>query len=219
MVHGWVYGLHNGLINDMRMSVFARRLAGAYAQAPAELVVMPSVGKLESSSIGQNRSQQVEPCFPQQLTDPRVFEIARALQDGLTSTTRSFRRNQCPRATSVRAADWHGQQTGATCADRVYDLRVDETVERLESATTKPAPCPWRSGTRSSCFTSALLTGHHQPELAETFSTRSPSRSCTASTTRTTSSSCGQRVDRIHRRRRRWQGYLPPTTPPRKTFA
>ncbi|MFT3856816.1 MAG: carbonate dehydratase [Aquabacterium sp.] len=34
MVHGWVYGLHNGLINDLRMSVAnAEEVPGAYAEA------------------------------------------------------------------------------------------------------------------------------------------------------------------------------------------
>ena len=38
VVHGWVYGLHNGLINDMRMSVAsAEALAGVYDQALDEL--------------------------------------------------------------------------------------------------------------------------------------------------------------------------------------
>ena len=38
VVHGWVYGLHNGLINDMRMSVSsAEALAGVYDQALDEL--------------------------------------------------------------------------------------------------------------------------------------------------------------------------------------
>lgn len=38
MVHGWVYGLHNGLINDMRMSVAsADALADAYAEALSRL--------------------------------------------------------------------------------------------------------------------------------------------------------------------------------------
>jgi carbonic anhydrase len=38
MVHGWVYGLHNGLINDLRMSVAnADALAEAYEQAVAKL--------------------------------------------------------------------------------------------------------------------------------------------------------------------------------------
>ncbi|MDE2593058.1 MAG: carbonate dehydratase [Burkholderiales bacterium] len=38
VVHGWVYGLNNGLINDMRMSVAsADALAGVYAQALDDL--------------------------------------------------------------------------------------------------------------------------------------------------------------------------------------
>lgn len=38
MVHGWVYGLHNGLINDLRMSVAnAEALADAYEQAVSKL--------------------------------------------------------------------------------------------------------------------------------------------------------------------------------------
>lgn len=38
VVHGWVYGLHNGLINDMSMSVAsADALAGVYAKALDDL--------------------------------------------------------------------------------------------------------------------------------------------------------------------------------------
>lgn len=38
VVHGWVYGLHNGLINDLRMSVKSPdALAGVYAEALANL--------------------------------------------------------------------------------------------------------------------------------------------------------------------------------------
>ena len=37
-VHGWVYGLHNGLINDLRMTVARPEdLAGAYDEAVAKL--------------------------------------------------------------------------------------------------------------------------------------------------------------------------------------
>jgi carbonic anhydrase len=38
MVHGWVYGLHNGLINDMSMSVAnAEALNQAYDEAVVRL--------------------------------------------------------------------------------------------------------------------------------------------------------------------------------------
>lgn len=38
VVHGWVYGLHNGLIKDLRMSVAtADALAGVYAEALADM--------------------------------------------------------------------------------------------------------------------------------------------------------------------------------------
>lgn len=106
--------------------------------------------------------------FPQQLTDPRVFEIARALQDGFDKHYKIFRETSAQAQRRFEAADWHGQQTAQRARIEFYDLRVDETVERLESDY-QASGLPMEVWHQIKLFYIGLLTGHHQPELAETF--------------------------------------------------
>ena len=104
--------------------------------------------------------------FPQQLTDPRVFEIARALQDGFDKHYKIFRETSAQAQRRFEAADWHGQQTAQRARIEFYDLRVDETVERLESDY-QASGLPMEVWHQIKLFYIGLLTGHHQPELAE----------------------------------------------------
>ena len=106
--------------------------------------------------------------FPQQLTDPRVFEIARALLDGFDRHYKIFSETSAQSKRRFEEADWHGQQTAQRVRIEFYDLRVKEAVERLENdfgASTLPMEV-WH---QIKLFYIALLTGHRQPELAETF--------------------------------------------------
>jgi len=106
--------------------------------------------------------------FPQQLTDPRVFEIARALLDGFDRHYKIFSETSAQAKRRFEVADWHGQQTAQRARIEFYDLRVDEAVERLEQdygASTLPMEV-WH---QIKLFYIGLLTGHKQPELAETF--------------------------------------------------
>ncbi|TAJ70608.1 MAG: bifunctional isocitrate dehydrogenase kinase/phosphatase, partial [Sphingobium sp.] len=106
--------------------------------------------------------------FPQQLTDPRVFEIARALLDGFDRHYKIFSETTAQAKKRFEQADWHGQQTAQRARIEFYDLRVDESVERLEQdygASTLPMEV-WH---QIKLFYIGLLTGHKQPELAETF--------------------------------------------------
>jgi len=106
--------------------------------------------------------------FPQQLTDPRVFEIARALQDGFDKHYKIFRETSAQAQRRFEAADWHGQQLAQRARIEFYDLRVDEAVERLERDYQASA-LPMEVWHQIKLFYIGLLTGHHQPELAETF--------------------------------------------------
>ncbi len=106
--------------------------------------------------------------FPQQLTDPRVFEIAKALLDGFDRHYKIFSETSAQSKKRFEDADWHGQQTAQRVRIEFYDLRVDETIERLEvdhQASTLPMEV-WH---QIKLFYIGLLTGHKQPELAETF--------------------------------------------------
>ena len=106
--------------------------------------------------------------FPQQLTDSRVFEIARALLDGFDRHYKIFSETSAQSKRRFEEADWHGQQTAQRVRIEFYDLRVKEAVERLENdygASTLPMEV-WH---QIKLFYIGLLTGHRQPELAETF--------------------------------------------------
>ena len=106
--------------------------------------------------------------FPQQITDPRVFEIARALLDGFDRHYRIFSETTAQSKQRFEQADWVGQQTAQKARIEFYDLRVDEAIERLEQdhgASTLPMEV-WH---QIKLLYIGLLTGHRQPELAETF--------------------------------------------------
>ncbi len=106
--------------------------------------------------------------FPQQLTDPRVFDIARALLDGFDRHYKIFSETSADAKKRFEKADWHGQQLSQRARIEFYDLRVEEAVERLEqdySASSLPMEV-WH---QIKLFYIGLLTGHRQPELAETF--------------------------------------------------
>ncbi|MEY2842827.1 MAG: hypothetical protein RI920_864 [Pseudomonadota bacterium] len=106
--------------------------------------------------------------FPQQLTDTRVFEIAKALLDGFDRHYLIFSETSGDSKKRFELADWQGQQMAQRVRIEFYDLRVDEAVERLETDF-KVAELPMEVWQQIKLFYIGLLTGHKQPELAETF--------------------------------------------------
>ena len=106
--------------------------------------------------------------FPQQLTDTRVFEIAQALLEGFDRHYQIFRATSAKAKERFEQADWHAQQDAQRARIEFYDLRVDEAVERLE-AEYSASRLPMEVWQQIKLFYIGLLTGHHQPELAETF--------------------------------------------------
>lgn len=106
--------------------------------------------------------------FPQQLTDTRAFDIARALIEGFNRHYRLFRDASAQAQRRFEQADWHGQQRAQRERIEFYDLRVSEAVERLQTE--------FQAGSlgmdvwqQVKLHYIGLLTNHHQPELAETF--------------------------------------------------
>ena len=106
--------------------------------------------------------------FPQQLTDPRVFDIARALLDGFDRHYKIFSETSADAKKRFEKADWHGQQLAQRVRIEFYDLRVEEAVERLEQDY-EASSLPMEVWHQIKLFYIGLLTGHKQPELAETF--------------------------------------------------
>jgi isocitrate dehydrogenase kinase/phosphatase len=106
--------------------------------------------------------------FPQQLTDTRVFEIAQALLDGFDKHYQIFRATSAKAKQRFEQADWHAQQDAQRARIEFYDLRVDETIERLDTSY-DASQLPMEVWHQIKLFYIGLLTGHCQPELAETF--------------------------------------------------
>ncbi|RQO61892.1 bifunctional isocitrate dehydrogenase kinase/phosphatase [Paucibacter sp. KBW04] len=106
--------------------------------------------------------------FPQKLTDPRAFEIAKAMLGGFNRHYRLFRGTSAEAKKRFEQADWHGQQTAQRERIEFYDKRVDETVASLEERfqTSELAMEIWQ---QVKLHYIGLLIDHHQPELAETF--------------------------------------------------
>ena len=106
--------------------------------------------------------------FPSALTDPRAFDIAQAMLEGFDRHYTLFRETSAAAKQRFEAADWHGQQRAQRERIEYYDLRVDEATERLQSEF-QAADLPKDVWQQVKLHYIGLLTGHLQPELAETF--------------------------------------------------
>ena len=106
--------------------------------------------------------------FPTALTDPRAFDIARAMLDGFNRHYTLFRETSADAKRRFEQADWHGQQRAQRERIEFYDLRVDEGAERLQREF-QALDLPKDVWQQVKLHYIGLLTDHHQPELAETF--------------------------------------------------
>ncbi len=106
--------------------------------------------------------------FPQQLTDSRGFEIAKALLDGFNRHYQLFWAASSEAKERFEKADWHGQQRAQRARIEFYDQRVDEAVSHLQKEF-QAASLDMNVWQQVKLHYIGLLTNHHQPELAETF--------------------------------------------------
>jgi isocitrate dehydrogenase kinase/phosphatase len=110
----------------------------------------------------------MQTAFPTALTDLRAFDIAQAMLDGFDRHYRLFREASADAKRRFEEADWHGQQRAQRERIEFYDLRVDEGAERLQREF-QASELPKDVWQQVKLHYIGLLTGHHQPELAETF--------------------------------------------------
>ena len=106
--------------------------------------------------------------FPTALTDPRAFDIAQAMLDGFDRHYTLFRQASADAKRRFEAADWHGQQRAQRERIEFYDLRVAEASEVLQTEF-QASELPKDVWQQVKLHYIGLLTGHLQPELAETF--------------------------------------------------
>ncbi len=109
-----------------------------------------------------------EGMFPRQLNDRRAFGIAKAMLEGFDRHYRLFRAASAAAKGRFERADWHGQQRAQRERIEFYDLRVNEAVERLRQEF-DAATLSMDTWQQAKLHYIGLLTGHGQPELAETF--------------------------------------------------
>ena len=106
--------------------------------------------------------------FPQQLTDRRAFDIAKAMLEGFDKHYRLFRQASAEAKSRFESADWHGQQRAQRERIEFYDKRVDEGAERLQTEF-RASELPMEVWHQVKLHYIGMLIEHHQPELAETF--------------------------------------------------
>ncbi|MEO5696041.1 MAG: bifunctional isocitrate dehydrogenase kinase/phosphatase [Burkholderiaceae bacterium] len=106
--------------------------------------------------------------FPTALTDPRAFDIAQAMLDGFDRHYQLFRETSAGAKHRFEQEDWLGQQRAQRERIEYYALRVDEAAERLQRDFQISA-LPSETWHQVKLHYIGLLTGHQQPELAETF--------------------------------------------------
>ena len=106
--------------------------------------------------------------FPTALTDPRAFDIAQKMLDGFDRHYLLFRAASADAKRRFEVADWHGQQRAQRERIEYYDLRVAEASDTLQREF-QASELPKDTWQQVKLHYIGLLTGHHQPELAETF--------------------------------------------------
>jgi len=106
--------------------------------------------------------------FPKMLSSQIAFDIARTILDGFDKHYRLFRAASQAAKRHFETASWPVAQRAARERIDYYDQRVQETVAALEDAYTADelGDAVWRE---TKLHYIGLLSGHKQPELAETF--------------------------------------------------
>ena len=106
--------------------------------------------------------------FPKMLSSQIAFDIARTILDGFDKHYRLFRAASKAAKRHFETASWAVAQRAARERIDYYDQRVKETVAILEAGYTPDelGDAVWRE---TKLHYIGLLSGHKQPELAETF--------------------------------------------------
>ena len=109
-----------------------------------------------------------EQAFPKLLSSQIAFDIARTMLDGFDKHYRLFRQASRQARRYFETADWNTAQQAARERIDYYDRRVQECVQVLEDEYT-PEELTDQVWRETKLHYIGLLSGHKQPELAETF--------------------------------------------------
>jgi carbonic anhydrase len=153
-IHGWAFGVHDGLLQDLGMTVSSTETIEPRLPRRRRRVVA------EAQLAGRH-----VPAAPGLAARLRHRQ---AMLDGFNRHYRLFRTESARAKQRFETADWHGQQRAQRERIEFYDLRVKEAVQRLEKEF-KAGEQPMEVWHQVKLHYIGLLIDHHQPELAETF--------------------------------------------------
>jgi isocitrate dehydrogenase kinase/phosphatase len=106
--------------------------------------------------------------FPKLLSSQIAYDIARTILDGFDKHYRLFRQSSRQARTHFERGDWATAQQAQRERIDYYDKRVQECVHILEDEY-EPAELTDAVWRETKLHYIGLLSGHKQPELAETF--------------------------------------------------
>ena len=171
-IHGWAFGVHDGLLQDLGMTLDGTKPIETMYRPPCSASATSGASRAElprSKRPGRgHRAANPEPMFPQRLDSPLAYDIAKAMRDGFNRHYLLFRAESARAKHRFETADWHGQQRAQRERIEFYDLRVGEAVARLEKEF-KAGEQPMDVWHQVKLHFIGLLVDHHQPELAESF--------------------------------------------------
>jgi hypothetical protein len=101
-LHGWCYGLKDGLINNLHMTVDSTEGLDALYRRPSQ-VWRHAPGLTHPSPRVTRRSAPTgEAMFPQRLDSPQAYGIAKAMMDGFNRHYRLFRTESAAPSTVLK---------------------------------------------------------------------------------------------------------------------
>ena len=106
--------------------------------------------------------------YPKLLSSQIAFDIARTIRDGFDKHYRLFRQTSQAAKSRFERGEWAAAQQEARARIDFYDRRVQECVQALEDEY-DPAELTDTVWRELKLHYIGMLSGHKQPELAETF--------------------------------------------------
>ena len=163
-VHGWVYGLHDGLLKDLGVTMDRPPRPWSTVFAPRS-----SATRARARATGRPTPTDRAPMFPHRLTDSRGLRHRQALLDGFNRHYRLFRETSARGQAALRAGRLARPAAGAGASASSSTTSAWTRPWRGCAASSTPTRCPMDTWQQVKLHYIGLLTDHHQPELAETF--------------------------------------------------
>ena len=156
VVHGWFYGLQNGLLAGPAHAPSTQPRATLERGVRAARSQRRRSRRLRGTALSDPRRATRAPAvFPPALTDARAFAIAQAMLDGFDRHYRLFRAGQRRGQGALRGGRLARPAARAGAAHRVLRPARRRGGRAAAERVRGRRRCRWTSGSRSSCTTSA----------------------------------------------------------------